>query len=624
MSSITLRHAIILALAPTTTLSTVAIANTTATTSTVPTVNLDPVVVTATRTPTKVTNTIAQTTVIDGEALQRYQGQNALDIIKAQSGFSSYSSGGTDKTSNFYLRGFDSSGILVLIDGIRYGSLTTGQSALGALSASQIGRIEILHGASGSSIYGASAMGGVIQIFTKKGIENGFHAFATVGAGSHDKLTYGAGVSYANDNTNLSLTASHTETDGINAIVSPYAASQRDTDGFDRNSISASISHKINQVEVGASLLASKGTVEYDNTFSTAENIYDKQKNGSANAYINYNYHPNGQIRLQYGESIDKSSNFANTRNTGIFDSTQKQTNLSLVHALPVGKILVGGEHLQQDVDSSTKYSQTSRRNTGAYVGYQANYNNFDAQAFVRYDDNSWYGDKTTYNAGLAYRLTPAVRVGVNYATGFKAPSFNQLYWPGSGNPNLKPENSKNTEAFVELAGANHKTRLTGYYSDVTDLIGGWPAKNFNEVEVMGANLTTDWAFNNGYIAGLSYDYQEANDVTPTATNPKTKSNLTVRPEHKGTAYIGYVGNNFNLRAEYQRLGSYYMQANHGAKIEGYGLLNLSGTYELSPNISITQRLNNVLNKKYIANESWGTRYNEDGINFYTAVTLKY
>lgn len=123
--------------------------------------------VTATRTPTKISNTIAQTRVIDKEQLQRYQGQTALEVLTRQPGISYYGNGGMDKKNNFYMRGYAGNQILVLIDGIRYSALSDGSATLNLLPIDQIDRIEIVYGASGSSIYGADAMGGVIQVFTK-------------------------------------------------------------------------------------------------------------------------------------------------------------------------------------------------------------------------------------------------------------------------------------------------------------------------------------------------------------------------------------------------------------------------------------------------------------------------
>lgn len=586
---------------------------------------LDPLVVTASQAPTKTSNTIAQTTVLTQDDLVHYQGQNALDVLKTQAGVSHYTSGGSDKTSNIYVRGFDSRGTLVLIDGVRYGSLTTGQPALALLPVSDISRIEIAYGASGSSLYGANAMGAVIQVFTKKGSHDGSIVALTAGAGSHNAHQYGTSVTYANTATKLSLSINQSQSDGIDAIVIPNVISQNDKDGFKRQSASISASHRFDRLEVGVNALASRATSQYDSTSKTATepNIYADQQGGAGSVYATLTYQPNSTIKLQYGESFDHSTNHTGTRNTGRFDSHQKQTTLSLVHALGAGKLIAGAEHLEQAVSSSVAYDQTKRNNQGVYVGYQTNGNRLDAQAFVRHDHNSHYKASTNYNAGLGYRLTSNLRIGANYATGFIAPTFNQLYYPSGGNPSLRPELSKNTEVFAELRGNTHKTRITGYHSDVQDLISGWPAQNISQARVVGVNLTSDWHIGD-YVVGFHYDYQEANNTTPDASGKKTNNLLPVRPKHKGTAYVGYSHDKLSLRAEYQRVGNYYMGNNHTYPVAGYGLLNLSGVYELSPHISITQRLNNVLNAKYTTNESFGTRYNEDGINFYTSVTLKY
>lgn len=590
-----------------------------------PYAHLGEITVTATGNPTKLQNTLAQTTVITEQQLARYQGQNVLDVLKSQAGFSHYASGGTDKASNFYVRGFDSGSTLVLIDGVRYGSVTTGSPALGALNVNDVGRIEIVYGASGSSIYGANAMGAVIQIFTKRAKKAGLSLEANAGIGSHRHNAYGGNIAYANDTSKLSLSVQRAKSDGINAIDTPYNSTQRDNDGFVKNSILASASHRLGAIETGANVLLNQGVVEYDSPSSKATEpvIYAKQKNGATSFYALYRYgneNSGNHVRLQHGLSIDQSTNFAGANNTGIFNSKQQQTNLNIAHALPLGKLLAGVDHLQQNVQSTTAYDKTARHNTGMYLGYQASHGNLDGQAFVRYDKNSWYGDNANYNAGLSYRLYPSLRLGANYATGFKAPTFNQLYYPRGGNPNLRPEKSQNHEIFVEFLGNQHKTRLMGYQSDVSDLIAGWPAQNINRAKVQGASLLSDWSIANDYVAGIHYDYQKAQDIT----NSSASYALPVRPVHKGMVYVGYIKDGIDLRAEYQRVGSYYMATNHGDKVAGYGLLNLSASYELAPNITLVQRVNNLLNAKYVTNESFGTRYNEDGTNFYTAINFKY
>lgn len=592
---------------------------------TTPHVILDPLNVTATRTPIKTSNTVAQTVVINQETLQHHEGQSVLDVLKTQAGFSSYGSGGSDKASNIYLRGYDGKNVLVLINGIRYASVSTGTAALGQLPIDQIERIEVLYGATGAAIYGADASGGVVQVFTKKGNVDGSKVTVTVGTGSHDELRYGISAGITHENTKLNLSASHKQTDGFNAIELPFVSTQRDEDGFETDNFSAAISHDFGRVEMGANLLGSKSTTHYDDTWASSSDVYVDSKNGAASAYIAADYNTNGKARLSYGQSIDKTTNYAGGVSTGTFDTTQEQTNLTINHTLPVGTVIAGAEYLRQELESDTIYQETKRTTKSAFAGYQVTHDALDGQIFVRHDDNSAFGSETTYNAGLAYRVTPALRVGASYATGFRAPTFNELYYPiawgSGGNPDLKAETSKNTEAFIEYKGDNHLTRVTGYYNEVDDIIVGWTPYNADEAKISGVTLTSDWQVGN-YLLGVNYDYQEANDVTGGG-----KSALPNRPNHKGGAYIGYTHNSFDVKAEYQRIGGYYRSANHANKIDGYGLVNLSGTYRLNPHISVTSRINNLLNKGYVTNATqgiYGTTYNEDGINFQTAITFSY
>ena len=225
-----------------------------------PQVELDKIVVTATRTPTKTSNVIAQTRVIDNEELQRYQGQTVLEVLQRQPGISYYSNGGMGTTSKIYMRGYEGRQILVLIDGIRYSSLSAGSSTLSLLPADQIDRIEVLYGASGSSIHGADAMGGVIQIFTKGSNVEKSNFSVTAGVGSHDHYLYGASAQLNNGNgTAISLSASHNETKGFNAKSPSAYGYNSDDDGFESDNISFALNHRINeQWSAGASTLYSK------------------------------------------------------------------------------------------------------------------------------------------------------------------------------------------------------------------------------------------------------------------------------------------------------------------------------------------------------------------------------
>lgn len=594
--------------------------------NTLPEIELDKIVVTATRTPTRISNTVAQTRIINQEALKLFQGQSALEVIRRQPGFSQYTNGGAGTVSNFYMRGYDSKQILVLVDGMRYSSVSAGAAALNLLPADQIDRIEILYGASGSSIYGADAMGGVIQIFTKGNKIERSNFSVTAGVGSNDEYLYGASAQLTNDKgTALSLSASHNETNGFNATLPSNAfAYNNDDDGFESDNFSVALTQRINeQWLAGASALYSKSTTDFDS--GDAQNVYSDQENGAAQAFVDWRYRPGSSVKLQYGHSIDNSDNptFSST-----FDTKQDQFSLVGKHLLPVGQGVYGLEYLNQSIDTN-QYDIDDRDVKSAFLGYVLASNTFDAQANIRFDDNSQYGDETTYNLGGAYHISPNLRVGAGYAKGFRAPTFNDLYYPGSGNANLTPETSDNYEAFVEYDTLLQSTRLTGYNNKVDDLIGyvskpttdnpfAGNSENVNKAKIKGVSLTSDWVIDD-YLFGGHYDYQQAKDSSGGANDGNF---LAIRPEHKGLVYVGYRLSSLDMRAEYEHVGDYYSNpANAESQlVDNYGLLNISGNYQLSPHLSMTARINNLTNKKYITLPG----YNTDGTNFFTSLTYNW
>ena len=588
---------------------------------------LDEIIVTATRTPTNISNTIAQTRVIDSEALKLFQGQTVTEILKRQPGISYYDNGGMDKKNNFYMRGYDGKQILVLIDGIRYSALSEGSATLNLIPADQIERIEILYGASGSSIYGADAVGGVIQIFTKGTNVERSTVSVTAGVGSNDHYLYGASGQFANANgTTLSLSASHNETDGINATLPTNTFSYNsDDDSFESNNVSLALTQRINeQWLVGASALYSESTSEFD---SGAQDASSDQENGAAQAFVDWRYSPDASLKLQYGHSMDKID--TDSSFSSIYNSKQDQVSIIGQHQLPVGQGIYGLEYLNQSLDT-TAYEADDRDVSSAFLGYLIANNQFDSQVNVRFDDNSQYGNQTTYNVGAAYRITPNLRVGGSYAQGFRAPSFYDIYSGTESNVNLKPETSDNYEAFIEYDTLLQSTRLTGYQNEVEDLINfvaqfddknnylGGNSQNIAKADITGVTLTSDWVIDN-YLFGGSYDYQQAKDSSGGFNDDNF---LPIRPEHKGLVYAGYRLPNLDIRAEYQYVDDYYYSISNADSqlVDSYGLFNISGNYQLTDNLTMTARLNNLTNKKYVT----APTYNTDGTNFFTSLTYSW
>ncbi len=598
-----------------------------------PQVELDEIVVTATRTPTKTSNIIAQTRVIDKEELQRYQGQSVIEVLKRQPGFNIKQDGDLGQSSNFYVRGYDSKRVLVLIDGIRYGSMSTGQPTLALLPAEQIERIEILYGASGSSIYGADAMGGVIQIFTKGSNTNQTSYSVTAGVGSNDHYLYGAAAQFANEQgASLSLFASRNQTKGISAIENATGAN-RDDDGFESNNFSLNASMPVtNNVRIGATGLYAKSKTEFDNFTNVADAEID-QENGAVSIFSEYDKN-DLTLRLSVGSSLDKLDN-----NVGdAFETEQRQANLLSIYQLPVGQLQAGTEWLKQEIDiddntpanGTDSYKINDRTIKSGFLGYQVNKDVHDFQANIRYDDNSQFDNETTYSIGYGFRILPSLRVGTSFATGYRAPSLNDLYVESSfyvPNENLDVEKSDNLEAFIESNTAIQTTRLTGFRSDVDGLINNafdpatnkFKAVNISEAKLSGYSLTSDWQLNNVLFGG-HYTYTDAEE----RSGDNKGKQLVYRPENTAFAYIGYQDLDYDIRLEAEYVGKIYTSASNDTFMDDYTLFSISGNYYLNPNLTVNSRIENLTNQDYTTNESFGTRYNQDGINFFTSLTYNW
>ena len=588
--------------------------------------------VTATRTPTAVNNTIAQTRIIDSEDLKRYQGQTVLDVLKNQSGINIIQSGGMGTTSNFYMRGFDSKQVLVLIDGVRYGSISTGQPTLSLLPADQIERIEVVYGASGSSIYGADAMGGIIQVFTKNGSDvNGAVGSITAGIGSNSHYNVGATAQYGNDTSSLSLGVSRTETDGFNAIKNTSSSDfYPDDDGFESTNASLAIKHQLsNDLSAGITALFSDSTTDIDSAGSSFPNAYADQKNGSVNGHINYQTALTSTT-LSYGQSFDKSTthdvNSIDYKSGSKYDTTQKQARLETKIDAQPGIATIGVEWLSQELDASNvrdwsqdgvpvSYNPDNRKVKSGFLGYQLTDIYYDIQANYRIDDYSQYGNKHTYNLGFAIKPAEGFRVGTSHATGFRAPTFNDLYWPGYSNPDLKPETTETTELFFEFANNLQTTRLTGYHTDAENLITS--GRNIGKAKIKGVSLTSDWTYD-AFLFGLGYDYLKAEDEYKESKTYGKQ--LDHRPENSALLYVGYQQPKFDVRLE----AKYNDERNSdGAKLklDDYTLINLAGNYRFTPNLSAGLRIDNITDEDYILSNQFGNEYTTDGINYFGSLT---
>lgn len=592
------------------------------------TILLPPVITTAARQPQSPREVIGDVSLIDQASIQATAAISLPDLLARQPGLQISSNGGAGKPSSVFLRGNNSQHTLVLIDGIRVGSATLGAAAFQHFPLSQIDHIEILRGPA-ASLYGSDAIGGVIQIFTKTG-QKGFHPSAEIGYGSHNSIEAKAGISGGDDDTRYALNLAHSKTDGISAIKnSSNPGFYPDDDGYENNSLSFSLTHKINEGnELGASLISAWGKNQldgyvFDDNYAAVAQSYDyrdETRNSSANIWSKNRLTSNWSSLIKLGHSSDKNTSFTPQSATDYSDKTSRiqteQTQLSWLNDIKtdLGTFQLGAETLEQKVSGDVAYAVDQRRINSLQAGYLAHFGDVSLQMNARSDDNSQLGRHNTGSTGLAWQLNDDWQLGGTVGTAFKAPTFNDLYWPedpySSGNANLSPEESNNKELFIRYSAGTINASLTAYNNKVTNLIQWAESRpyfsqpmNVGEAQLRGITLTSDWQ-QGDYLAGFSYDYLDASDESAGANHGKR---LARRAKHSGLIYAGMALDTWTLRTEIQAQGHRFDDAANKKELAGYALTNLSASWKINKDWSLQARVNNLFDQEYEQVKDYGT-----------------
>jgi vitamin B12 transporter len=559
------------------------------------------VFVTATRTPINKKNVIADTTTITEEEIERAGSSSLTDLLQRQPGIEIYNSGGQGKVSSLHIRGSESDHVVVLIDGLRVNQVTSGLTAFENIPLSQIEKIEIVRGAS-SSLYGAGAIGGVIQIFTKKGV-SGFKPYAAIGYGRYDTKTAQAGIRAGNGSTNYAINISSLSTDSFSAYKTNNPIFN-DKDGYDNLSLSGSINHKFNQDNsIGINFIKSNGNNKYDKRSATSfidfRNKMDTQATG-----INFSNKVTNiwQSDLNIGQSIYEYNDYNGASWT---PNISKQNQLFWLNniTLPVGSLLLGYDFNQETINKSLGYDKSERHNSGYIAGYLFNRDNHNLQLNYRVDDNSAYGKFNTGNIGYGYHLNNQWNISSLYGTGFRAPNFMDLYfcssWGCSNNPNLKSEESKNIEASLKYQKDVDKFSITVFQNKIDNFIqldSHWIPQNTEKAKFEGITFNGSTFIDHFQLYG--------NVTFQSAKNDVTNQNLTRRSKHYGNLGLNYYFGQWNMGAEINASGSKNDFCDPGEfscpiKIPGYAFVNLVADYKINNDIKLNLRLNNVLNKDY-------------------------
>lgn len=578
-----------------------------------PTDIADPIVVTATRMPTRYNKLISDVTVVDQETIRDYSPAEPIsDILANTPGVTVRSNGGLGTTTNVQIRGGTNAQTILLIDGLRLNSATTGAPPWAYIPMPQIGRMEVVRGPTSSS-YGSDAIGGVVQLFTRKG-EGPTKFYADAGYGTYSTTSQNVGVEGSQEGFSFSVYGSNTHSVSFPTLISNASNYNQNPGSYTNTSASGNFAYTVNPgQEIGVKALWGNGQNAFTETKTKmATNLSSLNV---LSAYTKNRIVDSWTSLIRLGSTQDNNRSWYANNSQSVFNTTQKQAQWQNDFKLPVGNAMLAYEFLNQAVNSTTAYNVTSRNINTVQGGWNAEIGKHLLQANLRNDDNSQFGNATTTSLGYGYFLLPTVRGTASWGTGFQAPTFNQLYYPGSGvpnsaysytgNPNLNPTRSENTEVGLRYNDGVHSAGVIYYYNNITNLVNF--NSNYSSYINVGRSViqgvTTSY---DGSLLGLnvmgSVDYQNPQ-------NSDAGTALAYHPQGFGSLTVEKSVTDWKVGAQMQAQGS--QQTSPGSKsnatLGGYALFNLYGNVKLYKDVSLFARLNNVFDKQYQTVQNYTT-----------------
>ncbi|WOA31155.1 TonB-dependent receptor domain-containing protein [Alloalcanivorax xenomutans] len=573
---------------------------------------LDPVVVTPSMTTQTARASLTPVAVIDEQTLREQQPLEMADILRAQPGLDIIGNGAFGKNTSVYMRGTGGSSTLLLLDGVRIRPATGGTPSWQFLPPSMIDRVEVVRGPRGS-LYGSDAVGGVVQVFTPDGHgEPG--AWLELGGGSFNTRSIGGGAAGEKDGTRYSMAVNRFDTDGTRL------RQHGDDRGYDNTSGIVKLSHRFGErAEIGVMGFRAEGNTEFEP--GTAANREDTDyliQVGALRGELLVS--DDWLMQLQVSEARDENENFTDGDLTSTFNTKTQAVNLKNHFAVnDYVELIVGGEYLRDDIESTTQYSLDNRENKAAFAQLMTTFGDLDAQASVRYDDNEAFGHKSTGGVALGYALNPHHRVRVSYGTAFRAPTFNELYYPGFGNPDLSPEKSENKEIGIRGQYGRGFWDLSVFQNDVEDLIaselrdGKYLPYNVNEARIRGAELQT----------GLDLDqWRLAMAVTVLDPKDKETDELLQRRNRKSVRFdVDRDFGSVSLGGSAVFQDHRYNDAAATQRLPGYGLLDLRASWRFAPDWTTRVSVKNVFDKEYATARNYsGWHYLNAGRTVFVSV----
>lgn len=577
----------------------------------------DQLVVSANRFEQPISSILAPVTVVTREDIDHWQSNTVVDVLRRLPGVDIAQSGGMGQQSSLFIRGTESRHVLVLIDGVRLNQAgISGSSDMSQIPISLVQRIEYIRGAR-SAVYGSDAVGGVVNIITRRDNDG---TTLNAGIGSHSYQNYnGSTQQKIGENTTVTAAGAYTHTKGFDLAPKDVSPRQYDKDGFLSKSLWLGIEHQFS-----SEILAYARAYGYDNRTNYDVSEYaglsvDTRKLYSRTYETGLKYHQgkySSSLMGSYGYSKDynfdpRKGQYSESAN--LDESKQYNIQWGNSYLLDKGNISAGVDYQRQSIEPSS-YAMISEKqtlnNTGIYLtGQYAIIDSVTAEAAIRSDHHSEFNWHTTWQSGLSWEFYEGYKLIGSYATAYKAPNLTQLYAYSSsaygttlGNPNLKPEESKQWEIGVEGTTGPLFWQVNAYHNDIDNLIAykaGNPIssyENIGEAEIKGIEWVGE--FETGVLHHqVTYQY-----VDP--RNKKTDKVLERRAKQQVKYQLDWAIDKVDMGLTYQYIGSRYDNdysqfPSRRVKQGGVSLWDLTAAYPITSHLTIRGKIANMFDKDY-------------------------
>ncbi|OOE81694.1 hypothetical protein BZG72_10365 [Salinivibrio sp. PR6] len=558
--------------------------------------NTETVVVTASRFAQSDASVLQSATILTRQDIARLQARSLVDVLRTVPSIEIAQSGGRGQIASIFMRGTESDHSLVLIDGMRMASSIKGSVDFNQIPVNSIERIEIIRGAR-ATLYGSSAIGGVINIITKSNKERA-NVSATVGSLDHHAVS-GAWATKLGDNGHFSGIAGYESNDGYN--VHPTASNRGDQHGFTGRNAQLGYSHRWN-TSWSADVTGRwyQNEYDYDNFGSLKHGWLESQTLASTLNYRSDAWSATLSAEISQQENFDYSPG-SDRKNNKTSDVEQVSTSLGLQYQATEDWLLGGGVDYRQDtfnegslITNSDDIAINPRDNLGTYLLTQFSpVEALSIEASARSDDNEQYGQHTTWQTSAGLAIAEGYQLVASYGTAFKAPSLTELYGWG-GNATLKPEESSNTELSLRGATADVDWSLTGYINNIDNMID-WDAeakknRNIGEVTIKGIELIANFD-----VASLH------NQLSLAYKDPKkdnTGEQLARRAKRVAKWDASYQWERLQLGTQWQYQGD-RLDYSGGEMLGSYSLWSVTASYQATDNLTVKGKVDNVFDKEY-------------------------